>query len=166
MTFLLQCLPLVHGNSTTSKYCRRASKTWWRTFQVGAITTAINKAHSGSRELKRTEFFCMCYATSSSVRKRCPTSYIETVYCGVRNRIGISVLYLYMRIGCSKSSFWRLKCDVCTTETIWGWKLLRIQLFMSICHRLLYFVNFVEEISSCFKFFFCHNWRHFLLDTT
>jgi hypothetical protein len=142
---LFQCLPLVHGNSTASKYRRSASKTWWRTFQVGAITTAINTEHSRSRELKWSEFFCLCYATSSSERKRSPTAYIETVYCGVRNRIWISVLYLYlyMRNGlvtewvrmkvmfleswnCSKSSFWRFKCDVYTKERMWGWKLLRI----------------------------------------
>jgi hypothetical protein len=95
----------------------------------------------------------------------------QTVYCEVRNRKWISVLYRYMRNGlvtelvrmkvmfheswnCGKSSFWRSKCDVYTKERMWGWKLLRIQYLVSICNQSLYVLNSVEGMLSCFKFAF------------
>ena len=151
--WLFQCLPLVHGNCTISKCRRSASKTWWPTFQVGAINTAINTEHSGSRELERSKFFCICYAPSSAERKRRPTVCIETVYweCRTGNGFlfftyicGILLVNGWVRMklmsrescNCSKSSFWCFKCDLYTNERIWAWNLLWILLLASICQRL------------------------------
>ena len=93
---LFQCLALVHGNSTTSKYGRSASKAWWRTFQGSAINTAINTEHSGSREPKRSKFFCIWDATSSSEIKRRPDGlYRKCVLWSAEQEMDFCSLSLY-----------------------------------------------------------------------
>jgi hypothetical protein len=93
---LFQFLPVVHGNCTTSKCRRRASKMWWPTFQGSAFNAAINTENSGSREVTRSKFFCICYTTSSAERKRRPTAYIENcVLWSAKQEMYIGPLSLY-----------------------------------------------------------------------
>jgi hypothetical protein len=79
---------------TTSKYRR----SWWRKFQSSAINTAINAEHSVSKELKWNKLFCIWYAIFSAESKTRLKDYTEPVYCGVRTRQLIHVLYLLCKV--------------------------------------------------------------------